>query len=140
MTSPRLRFAVTLRSIIVTAAVVTGALAVATPALADSQKSSNWSGYAAHGNGVRFRHISGEWRVPKVNCSSGVTTYSAMWLGLGGFSLTSNALEQTGTEADCDGHAPHYAAWYELVPAPSHTLGLAVHPGDLMRAEVTVQG
>lgn len=140
MRATRLRFAVTLRSITVAAAAVAGAFAAASPALADSQKSSNWSGYAAHGNGVRFRQVNGAWRVPTVNCSSGLTTYSAMWVGLGGFATTSNALEQTGTEADCDGRRARYSAWYELVPAPSHVLALSVHPGDLMRAHVTVRG
>jgi hypothetical protein len=119
---------------------VASLLAPVATALADSQTSSNWSGYAVHGNRQHFRQVSGEWRVPRVDCSSGMTTYSAMWAGIGGFSATSNALEQTGTEADCNGHQADYWAWYELVPAASHTLSLRVHPGDLMRALVVVRG
>jgi hypothetical protein len=32
------------------------------------------------------------------------------------------------------------SAWYELVPAPSRTISLAVQPGDVMHAAVTVTG
>lgn len=115
-------------------------LVLAGPAGADSQISSNWSGYAVHRDGLHFGQVAGEWRVPKVSCTEGLTTYSAMWVGLGGFSTTSRALEQTGTEADCDGTQPLYSAWYELVPAASHELSLRVRPGDLMRATVRVHG
>lgn len=135
-----LQFVVHARSHIAAAITTFSLLGFATPALADSQTSSNWSGYAVHGAGVHFRQVSGEWRVPKVTCTSGLTTYSAMWVGIGGFSTTSPALEQTGTESDCDGAQPLYSAWYELVPAASHQLSLRVHPGDLMRASVVVRG
>ncbi len=120
--------------------VLAGLLATAGAARADSQSSSNWSGYAVHGPAVHFRDVSGRWRVPAVSCRSGAATYSAMWVGLGGFSSTVNALEQTGTEADCDGYRPVYSAWYELVPAPSRVLSMRVHPGDLMSADVKVNG
>jgi hypothetical protein len=64
-----------------------------------------------------------------------------MWVGLGGFSASSGALEQTGTEADCAGYGqPIYSAWYELVPAASRTLSMRVGPGDRMRGEVKVIG
>jgi hypothetical protein len=135
-----LRFVVFPRLLIAAAVTLAGLLGPAAAALADNQNSSNWSGYAVHGPGRHFRQASGEWRVPKVDCSSGLTTYSAMWVGLGGFSTTSNVIEQTGTEADCAGHRPHYWAWYELVPAASHTLSVRVGPGDLMRAVVVVRG
>lgn len=114
-------------------------LSFSVPARADSQTSSNWSGYAVHRAGLHFRQVSGEWRVPKVSCIKGLTTYSAMWVGIGGFSTTSPALEQTGTEADCDGTQPLYSAWYELVPSASHQLSLRVRPGDLMHAAVLVR-
>ena len=60
-----------------------------------------------------------------------------MWVGLGGYSLTSSNLEQVGTELDCNynGHA-NSSAWFELVPAPSHQISLPVHPGDLISATV----
>lgn len=138
--SARLNAPVRLRLPIAAVLAVAGAFALAGPALADNLTSANWSGYAVHAPGAHFTDISGRWRVPAVNCRSGNTAYSAMWIGLGGFSATSYVLEQTGTEADCDGYDAVYYAWYELVPAPSRTLALRIHAGDLMRAEVKVHG
>jgi hypothetical protein len=83
--------------------------------------SSNWAGYAVKRSGVRFRHVSGSWVQPAVDCSSGSGTYSAVWVGLGGSSAGSQALEQIGTEADCtSGGTARYATWYELVPDAAH--------------------
>jgi hypothetical protein len=64
-----------------------------------------------------------------------------MWVGLGGYTVGSNALEQTGTSADCSssGKATYYA-WYELVPAPSVTIKLKIFPGDKITATVLVNG
>ncbi len=109
--------------------------------LADSTTSANWSGYVAHGSGARFRTVSAQWRVPAASCNSGSTGYSSMWLGLGGFSKTSGALEQTGTETDCtrSGRAV-YSAWFELVPSPPHAIDLGVRPGDLISAQVSATG
>jgi Peptidase A4 family len=55
----------------------------------------------------------------------------AFWVGLGGFSETSQALEQIGTEANCStaGKAK-YAMWYELLPAASVPIKLKVFPGN----------
>lgn len=110
-------------------------LAVAPAAQASGTPSANWAGYAVHG--TTFQRVSGSWRQPHATCGSGSRTYSAMWVGLGGYSLTSNDLEQVGTELDChlNGQASS-SAWYELVPAPSHRIGLTVHPGDQINASV----
>lgn len=110
-------------------------------ALADSIASGNWAGYAAHRSGVHFRSVSGRWIVPRGSCSSGQLGFSSIWVGLGGYSQTSNALEQTGTELDCSrsGRAI-FSAWYELVPAAAHAVSLGVRGGDLMQASVTVSG
>lgn len=120
---------------------VGGLLWAAPAALANSTSSANWSGYAVHRTGVRFRSVSGEWRVPTVSCTPGAVGYSSVWVGLGGYSLSSSALEQTGSEADCtrSGRA-HYFAWYEMVPAVPHSLSLTVRPGDLIRASVSAAG
>src|SRR6185437_6963272 len=68
-------------------------------------------------------------------------SYSSAWVGLGGYSPTSSALEQIGTELDCTASGRVVSsAWYELVPAPSKTISLAVEPGDVMHAAVTVTG
>jgi hypothetical protein len=65
-------------------------------------------------------------------------TDAAFWVGLGGFSRSAFAVEQTGTQANCSFLQPEYVAWYELFPAPPVNLGMAVRPGDLMSATVSV--
>jgi hypothetical protein len=115
------------------------AVAEAGAAAADSSPSGNWAGYAAHG--AVFQSVSARWRQPHARCVRGQTRYSAMWVGIGGYSTTSSALEQIGTELDCkaDGRVAS-SAWYELVPAGSNNLRMPVRPGDLMAAGVTVVG
>jgi hypothetical protein len=117
----------------------TVALAAAPAAVADSSISSNWAGYAVHRPGVHFREVSAFWREPSASCTSGNESYSATWVGLGGYSTTSKALEQIGTEVDCTASGRLVSsAWYELVPAASQTISLTVHPGDVMSASVNV--
>jgi hypothetical protein len=116
------------------------ALAVATAvAQASGTPSANWAGYAVHG--TTFERVSGSWLQPHATCGSGSRTFLAMWVGLGGYTLTSNNLEQVGTELDChpNGQASS-SAWYELVPSPSHRIGLQVHPGDSINASVRSSG
>jgi hypothetical protein len=131
-----------LRRILLACACAAATLAVApAAALADTATSSNWAGYAVHRNGVRFTRVTGAWKQPNATCTRGNPTFSAMWIGLGGFSLTSNALEQIGTEVDCTSSGRvSSTAWYELVPAPSRNINLRVRPGDSMSASVTVVG
>ncbi len=110
-------------------------------ALADTSTSSNWAGYAVHRTGVSFSKVSGEWHAPAATCSPGEQRYSAAWVGLGGYSVTSTALEQIGTETDCSASGNVVSsAWYELVPAPAHTLKMTVEPGDALKASVAVTG
>jgi peptidase A4-like protein len=115
------------------------ALAAAAPASAAT--STNWAGYAVTKSGTRFKKVTGTWIQPAVDCSSG-RSYSAYWVGLGGYHADSNALEQIGTEADCSaGGGVHYEAWYELVPSTAVTLkNLTIRPGDHVSASVTVAG
>jgi hypothetical protein len=111
------------------------------PALADTASSSNWSGYAIHRAGVRFARVSATWIQPSAVCSRGNPTFSAIWVGLGGFAESANALEQIGTEVDCTASGRVSAgAWYEVVPSPSHSIRMPVHAGDAMAAAVTVIG
>jgi len=123
------------------AVIVVAALCSAPAALAKTTASSNWAGYAVHRAGASFRQVSGTWTQPSASCIAGQSAYSAVWVGIGGFKPTSDALEQIGTEVDCNpaGNAVS-TAWYELVPSPSKTISLAVHPGDVMHATVTVVG
>lgn len=103
--------------------------------------SSNWAGYAARRTGVSFRHVSGTWTVPAVDCSSGTAGSSASWVGLGGYATSSQALEQLGTESDCSrsGTATS-SAWFEVVPSVATTAKLTVRPGDVVSASAAVSG
>jgi Peptidase A4 family len=113
----------------------------AAPALADTTMSSNWSGYAAHRSGVSFRRVAGTWTQPAARCVKGIPTYSAIWVGLGGFNLNSNALEQIGTEIDCNRSGGIVSsAWFEMVPAASRTIHMRVRPGDTIQATVSASG
>lgn len=100
--------------------------------------SENWAGYIAQGKS--FSAVSGSWVQPSAQCNSG-EGYSAFWVGLGGASGQSQALEQVGTQADCSstGNTSYYA-WYELVPAAPVRLDVAVKPGDHLSARVSVSG
>ena len=130
-----------IRAGLAAAVIVAAALASAPTALAKTTTSSNWAGYAVHRPGVSFRQVSGTWTQPSASCVAGQSSYSAAWVGIGGFKPTSDALEQIGTEVDCNPAGKAVStAWYELVPAPSKTISLAVHPGDAMHATVTVVG
>src|SRR3954468_6194675 len=99
---------------------IAAALAALAPAAGASTLSSNWAGWVAQPSPSTgsFSSVSGAWRVPRVSCTSGSSTYSAVWVGLGGYRESSSALEQVGVDADCSrtGGA-RYASWYELIPA-----------------------
>jgi Peptidase A4 family len=117
-------------------------LALCAPsALADTVTSSNWAGYAVHRSGVRFTKVLGSWRQPGVSCGAGIQTYSAVWIGLGGYNQNSGALEQIGSEVDCTASGRvSSSVWYELVPAPSESIRMHVRPGDALSASVSVSG
>src|SRR5690348_1112925 len=112
---------------------------LAVPAHAAAATSSNWAGYIAHLNGTRFRTVRGAWTVPTADCSSVPRGYSANWIGLGGYHTNSAALEQIGTESDCEHGSATYDAWYELVPSAEATIQMNVRPGDRMSARVSVK-
>ena len=104
---------------------------------ADTQSSTNWAGYAVT-HRRPFTSVTGRWVQPAATCFGVEPTYSAFWVGLGGFSRSSFAVEQTGTQANCYGGTPSYTAWYELFPAPPVNLQLRIRPGDRISATVTV--
>ncbi len=117
------------------------ALAAAPAALADSTQSPNWAGYAIHRSGISFTQVTAAWRQPSATCSAGTPTYSSVWIGLGGYRVTSKALEQIGSEVDCSASGkPVSSAWYELFPATSRPIRMTIGPRDELRANVTVTG
>jgi hypothetical protein len=105
-----------------------------------ASQSSNWSGYdeGALSTGTTFSSISGDWTVPTVSQhTAGQAEDSATWIGIGGGCLdtsctaTDATLIQAGTEQDVAANgATSYSAWWELVPVPSVTASITVHPGD----------
>ncbi len=133
------------RKLILTSAALASALAMAVSAPAASAAtdavSENWAGYELTNGASDFSAASGSWVQPAARCTPGTPTYSAYWVGLGGGSTTSSALEQTGTQSDCtaNGSTQNYA-WYELVPAAPVRLDLKVSAGDKMYARVAVSG
>jgi hypothetical protein len=117
------------------------AAAAAARQSASTATSANWAGYVVRKSGVHFKRVLGSWNVPAVTCTPGHETYSASWIGLGGYSHSSNALEQIGTDSDCDASGQaRYSAWYELVPQPGHDFKMAINAGDRISAAVTVNG
>jgi hypothetical protein len=106
----------------------------------------NWAGYAVMSpdpsTTMSFTSITGTWKQSAATCSANEgNAASAVWVGLGGYSQTSQALEQIGTDADCSSSStPEYYAWYELYPSLPVNLNLEIKPGDLITTSVNVTG
>ncbi|MGZ4411558.1 MAG: G1 family glutamic endopeptidase, partial [Gaiellaceae bacterium] len=117
--------------------------AVVTGGTATSQTSTNWAGYAITSSSQAakaFTSVSGRWVQPSVDCTQTSPAFAAFWIGLGGFSAGSQALEQIGTQASCDpSGGASYSIWYEVIPAPSVPIPLTVEPGDTVAAGVTIK-
>jgi hypothetical protein len=119
-----------------------------------TENSTNWAGYAVTTleattsptpttppASTTFTSVTGNWIQPKVSCTKSKATYAAFWVGLGGFSPTSQALEQIGTQATCTAAGKaKYSMWYELVPAASVPIRFKVFPGNALTATVKVNG
>jgi len=97
-----------------------------------------WAGYLVRTGRDSFAEVQGSWVQPRVVCNRPGSSV-AFWVGLGGATRNSDALEQIGTSADCSGSALlSQSAWYQLYPAPPVELPLAVRPGDTISARVAV--
>jgi hypothetical protein len=106
-----------------------------------SATSTNWSGYAVTGANGAYKSVSATWTEPSATCTSGrrsTDSYAAFWVGLDGYS--SDSVEQTGSDSDCDGKTPDYYGWYEMYPADPVYYTNPVKPGDAMSASVTFSG
>ena len=101
--------------------------------------STNWSGYATYKTGTTFTDVKGSWVQPSAACPSRKAQYSSFWVGIDGYN--SGTVEQTGTDADCNGrNNPAYYAWYEMYPNPPVNLSMTITPGDTISAEVSASG
>ncbi len=103
----------------------------------DVTYSLNWAGYVVTSSTSTITMVNGSWVVQTV-ASSKRQTYSAQWVGIGGFS--DSTLIQTGTSSDSASGTTKYYAWYELLPASETQLGSAylVNPGDDINAFVAL--
>jgi hypothetical protein len=102
----------------------------------ETAESLNWSGYASLG--TTFTNVAGDWKQPAASCASlrkNRTAFAAFWVGLDGYE--SRTVEQTGTEADCNGNTPVYYAWYELYPEKFYVIEHKIEAGEEFHAEVT---
>ncbi len=115
-------------------------------AAASAEASTNWAGYAVTSpdttTPMSFSSVTGTWTQTTATCGAAdANAASAAWVGLGGYSLTSLAVEQIGTDADCTANGKgSYYAWYELVPAPPVNLTMKIRPGDVITGSVNVDG
>jgi hypothetical protein len=114
------------------------------PANPDAAASANWSGYAAATNlnnpqAGSVTAVSGSWVVPTVTATSNGTSYSAVWVGIDGYS--SSTVEQIGTEQDVVNGTVEYQAWYEMYSSgkqqPVQVISsMTIEPGDSISASV----
>ena len=89
--------------------------------------------------GRAFTEVSGSWTEPRIFCNRPGSSV-AFWVGIGGAEQGSRALEQVGTSADCSDLAlPSHSAWYQLVPAAPVDIPIAVSPGDLVSARLSLR-
>jgi hypothetical protein len=96
-----------------------------------------WAGYAVTGTG--FTKVHGSWIVTAADCTKTPNGDSSEWVGIDGWN--SNTVEQTGTDADCDGKTPYYYVWYEFYPLDTMVISdVSIAPGDKFSATVTYDG
>src|SRR6478736_5695784 len=102
------------------------------------QVTPGWAGYLVRAKGVSFTEVRGRWVQPRVVCNRPGSA-AAFWIGLGGATERSRALEQVGTSADCSSRAElSYSAWYQLWPGPAIDLPIAVNAGDVIESALEV--
>ncbi len=99
--------------------------------------SPNWAGYDVRAG--TYTSVTATWTQPAVLADASVYARSSFWAGLDGDG--SGTVEQCGTAAVDQYGSVAYYAWYEMYPAPEIPFsGLAIRPGDRLRATVTTDG
>ena len=110
------------------------------PGLKAISTSLNWSGMEATSSTSEFDSVGSKWTVPRVTCPHSGTTYSSMWVGLGG-EHSGDTLFQTGIGMGCVKGAATYSAWWEYVPGnAAQYYSYVVRPGDIIYAGVSLVG
>ena len=124
------------------AAAVLSLSAIAYPAQAADRVwvTHGWAGYVIRNVGGSFAQVRGSWVQPRVVCNRPGSSV-AFWLGLGGATESSRALEQIGTAADCsESGRLSYSVWFQLFPSPPVDVPLTLRAGDVVTAVVAVTG
>lgn len=99
-----------------------------------------WAGFVARTGEQPFTAVRATWTIPRIVCNRPSSSV-AFWVGLGGATSRSRALEQIGTAVDCSDRAlASYSAWYEAYPDAPVDTAVAVRPGDTVTAAVRVAG
>lgn len=105
---------------------------------------SNWGGYAVETSLASPQRnavsaVYGSWRIPSVSASTSPEAYSALWVGIDGYS--DNSVEQLGTEQDWTPHGQTNYVWFEMYPHRSYIItGFPIEPGDTFSAAVNFAG
>ncbi len=106
---------------------------------AQSLCSLNWAGYIVGGTPGAVTGATGSWVTPSTTCPSTGSTYTAIWVGIDGF--TDGTVEQAGTLETCNNGVANYSAWYEFYPNPMVRVGAVdVQAGSVVGANVTYDG
>jgi hypothetical protein len=93
---------------------------------------SRWAGYfESH---AAIHSVSASWRVPTLRCSSGTTTMSSTWVGVGG--LNGSVLLQAGLFDNCLSGVAVNGGFAEAYPGSTQSFGLLLRPGDRIVATV----
>jgi hypothetical protein len=84
--------------------------------------------------------VSASWIVPTVTGPKSGTTYSAVWVGIDGYS--DSTVEQVGTEQNVVNGTAEYGAWWEMYSSgkgqPEQPINsMTIEPGDSITASVT---
>ena len=83
--------------------------------------------------------VQGQWIVPTLTESSSANTYSAIWVGIDGYS--DNTVEQIGTEQDWSPSGQQNYVWFEMYPKAAYEIvGFPIEPGDVFSASVVYVG
>lgn len=105
------------------------------------QNDSNWAGYIIASDlqnpQPNVTSINASWIVPEVTAHYVNDSFSAVWIGVGGY--FDRSLIQVGSEQDSISGQAVYSLWYELLPTPAVTLDtMNVSPGDKIVASITL--
>lgn len=105
---------------------------------------SNWGGYAVETSlTTPQKHavssVQGSWQIPALSASTSPDTYSALWVGIDGYS--DNKVEQLGTEQDWTPDGQTNYAWFEMYPRRGFIIpDFPLEPGDTVSASVNYAG